>query len=349
MRCEWCRRMSAFVLAEWLNPGPPLQEVEEMDLLPQAQTRRCQNIKSRKNPDVQCPFSAIHGDYCARHYKNPNAWVPRAPAAIASVNASAAASRLQRAWRRAAPLLSWKQQGPAANDLSVATNDKELYSFEPVSKIPRPYLFSFADERKNIWIFDIRTLVHYMGAGTPSQNPYTREQLSEKVMARLHARIAWLRSRKYQIVHVNTDVLTPEQLWNQKILDSFLKIEALGYYVNSDWFRAMRLYDHQAFYQKMFNLWEWRLGLSNADKERVVPGHMAAGARRLFKFTPDVNQDRDRGWWERNNLSLIESFIGRAADKEQQKLGAMYILMGLVQVSRPAAAALPWVVETVYA
>ncbi len=260
-----------------------------------------------------------------------------------------AAVKIQRIWRRSSPLLAWRQQGPAANSLSLGTNDKELYSFEGVEKIPRPYLFSFADERKNIWVFDIRTLVHYMGVGTPSQNPYTREQLSARTMEKVHARIAWLRSRKYQIVHMNTDVLTPEQIWNQKILDSFLKMEALGYYVNSDWFRAMRHYEHTAFYQKMFNLWEWRLGLSNADKERIVPGHMAAGARRLFKFTPDENRDRDKGWWERTNLALIENFIGRAVDKEQQKLGAMYILMGLVQVSRPAAHALPWVVETVYA
>jgi hypothetical protein len=55
--------------------------------------------------------------------------------------------------------------------------------------------------------------------------------------------------------------------------------------------------------------------------------------------------DKTKAWWEKKNLALIEAFIGRAQDKEQRKLGAMYVLMALVQASRPAARALPWIVE----
>ena len=55
--------------------------------------------------------------------------------------------------------------------------------------------------------------------------------------------------------------------------------------------------------------------------------------------------DKGRAWWEKQNLNLISSFVTRAQDKENKKLGAMYVLMALVQVSSTAARALPWVTE----
>jgi hypothetical protein len=254
-----------------------------------------------------------------------------------------AVRKIQRAWRLHSPLLRFTQQGPAANDRALANNTTELYSLGPIDEIPATYLFSFPDSRKAIWLFDIRTLSHSLGAGHPQENPYTRESLSQGAMESLHRRISWLRKRKYQIQHVNTDVLTPEQLWNQKVLDVFLKIEALGYYASCDWFHEMSAYSHEYFYRRLFDLWNYRLGLTPAQKEQVVPGHLRGGAQRLFRTPPEDLAPKERAWWQRTNLEIIDAFVTRAADKEFRKLGAVYVLMGLVQVSREAARALPWV------
>jgi hypothetical protein len=178
-------------------------------------------------------------------------------------------------------------------------------------------------------------------------NPYTRESLPTGALARLQSRITWLRQRGYQIQHVTTDVLTPEQIWNQKVLDVFLKIEALGYYANADWFHALPQPHLIVLYRRLGGLWEWRLGLSPLEKESIVPGHADAGERRLFKFVAEDHFDKSRGWWARQVLAVAEALVGRAVEEEQRKLGAMYVLMGLVQVSRAAAVALPWVLELV--
>ena len=352
-RTVCCQRVLYWLFAaiDWyskneLNPGP-LDEVEEMAELI---GRRCQNSKSRAHPDVQCPLAANHGDYCYRHYKNPRRFVaPRVGAGkegweepAAGAGAEAAAGRIQRAWRRAAPRIRWRGQGPAANAPELANNDTELYSFDPLSSIPQAYFFSFADLRKAIWAFDIRTLAHSMGTGFASMNPYTRETLPAQAVACLQARVAWLRARGYQIQHIMTDVLTPEQLWNQRVLDVFLKIEALGYYANADWFHALQEFHLIILYKRLSALWEWRLGLTPLQKEAIVPGHADPGERRLFKIVADDHFEKPRGWWARQVLSVIEAFVGRAAEAEQRKLGAMYVLMGLVQVSRAAAMALPW-------
>ena len=242
-------------------------------------------------------------------------------------------------WRRKAPLHRYKYQGPAINAIDLAMNDTELYTLDSTSKIPFVYRLSFSDMRKTIWMFDIRTLVHSMGTGFPSQNPYTRDEFTEQTMKRIHARIAWLRSRKYHILHANTDVLTADQLWNQAVLDIFLKIESLGYYVSCDWYHAMSKADHYNFYKKMYDLWEYRLGLTRSEKEHIIPGPYV-----LFRFDADDAFEKSKNWWAKKNLILIEAFITKGHDKEYKKLGTMYVLMGFVQVSTQAAAALPWVV-----
>lgn len=310
--------------------------------------RKCRNVKSRTNPDTQCPFLATQGDYCSRHFKNPRPFnvkikVPESPRAFTRAD-HASIKKIQQLWRRRAPFRRFCLQGPAMNAIDLATNSTELYSLEPINMIPPTYFISFSDESKAIWVFDIRTLVHSMGTGFPSQNPYNRGEFTGRAKDKIHRRIEWLRSRKYNILHVSTDTLTPAQAWNQAVLDIFLKIESLGYYVSCDWYHALNTMDHINFYKKLYDLWNWRLNITRAQKEIIVPGHMS-GPTRIFRFDPSDVIDKGRTWWEKQNLSLITSFVTRAQDKENKKLGAMYILMALVQVSPNAARALPWIVE----
>lgn len=303
----------------------------------------CKNIKSRKNPDVQCPITASDGEYCRRHSKHPVPFTPsvKTPSVhIPTRRQHAAVKTLLRFWRLYAPFRRYRSQGPAANALSLAINTTELYSLECVKTIPDIYRFSFSDSKQCIWLFDIRTLTHSLAKATPQQNPYTREPLSSAIMEKLHARIAWLRSRKYQIVYTNTDVLTPEQIWNQHVLDFFLKIEALGYYVSSDWFHAMSIQQHAVFYERLRNLWDWRLGLSLAEKDAIVPGHGT-----LFRIVAKEYLFKSLRWWQTASITLIERFVTGSDRREKQTLGALYVLMALTAASAEAAAALPWVAD----
>lgn len=217
-------------------------------------------------------------------------------------------------------------------------NHTELYTFEPITHIPQHYVISIIDERKVIWVFDVRTLVHSMTQGAPSHNPYTREPFLERANQKIHRRIEWLRRRKYPILHTNTDTLSAEQIWKHKVLDVFLRIEALGYYVNCEWFHRLSLEDHKRFYSALFSLWGWRLQLSVADKERIVP---MDGAQ-LFRFHPDEMPTKTLTWWQKGTLSLIDTFISKGCAKEDKKMGAMYSLMALTTVSPAAAEALHW-------
>ena len=304
--------------------------------------RVCLNIKSRANPDIQCPLSATHGEYCSRHYKNPRPFHKPSNKEFTTYSRSdkKAIDKIQKFWRITYPLYKFRHQGPAANDTSLAMNHTELYSLDPITTVTKHYLITFSDENKSIWAFDIRTIVQTMANGFKSTNPYTRTDFTVRAKEQIHRRIAWLNKRHYPVVHINSDILTEEQCWNHMVLDVFLKIDALGYYASCEWYHELNLYQHIRFYRHLFLLWEFRLGLTRADKERVVPTHAT-----LFRFHPDEPPTKTIQWWRRNTLSLIEAFITRSSEKEQQKLGAMYILMALTRVSYKAAEAWPWLVE----
>lgn len=312
--------------------------------------RKCSNIKSKKHKDQPCTFPATHGDYCSRHSKNPIRFVPPSKAVSSVVPTRStiqAARKLQKFWRQWSVRARWNRQGPAANFREIAANQTEVYSLDSLDSIPSLFFFSFSDESKTIWAFDIRSLSHLVSEGNEIVNPYTRQTLSSQVLKRIHARIVWLRERKYPILYATGENMSQEQLWNQKVLDVFFKMEALGYRASCRWFDGMNHTEHMTFYRRIHRLWSYQLGLTAQEKEAIVPGYNA-GLTKLFRLAPDrlENQNHDLKWWRRANLNLILEFLTRAPQKSQQGLGALYVLMALVQVVPEAAEAYPWVRES---
>jgi hypothetical protein len=351
MRFNFCTFLFVRLVATFSG-----QSVEEMETLQQSSfhtetiVRKCINIKSRKTPDLQCRLNAVQGDYCSRHYKHPCRFLGQA---ILSEKRStraevAAAKRIQAFWRMKAPYYMMFRQGIGRLHRHESRNKTELYSFDAVEAIPALYYFSFVGEDGGLWSFDIRSLGQILSIGNLKQNPYTRQPLSDHIIRKIHSRIAWLRKRKYTILYPTGADLTTEQLWKQKVLDVFMRIDSLGYYVSCDWFHSMSTKDHIDFYKTVYDVWNVRLGLTAAEKERIVPGH-ANPMKLLFVATPALLESRERSksWLEKLNLMLIYSFVSRSPDKEQQKLGAMYCIMGLVTVNEDAAEGFPWVVQAI--
>lgn len=255
--------------------------------------------------------------------------------------------RVQHFWRKWIARQRFRRQGPAANFHDVASNQTEVYSLDSIGSIPRSFFFSFADEKKNIWVFDIRSLSHLVTEGNEIVNPYTRVLLESSTLQKIHQRIVWLRERKFPILYATGENMTQEQIWNQKVLDVFFKMEALGYRASCRWFDEMTFTDHLMFYRRLHRLWMYQLGLSNMEKEAIIPGHNS-GQTKLFRHAPDriESQNHDLRWWRRANLNLILEFLSRSPQKSQQSLGALYILMALVQIVPEASDAYPWIRES---
>ncbi len=311
--------------------------------------RKCQNIKSRRHKNAPCSAPATHGDFCARHAKNPIRFASQKPSLfltrIHTRSDIQAVNRIQKVWIKWAARRRFLTQGPAANILEISQNDTEVYSLEPLATIPKVFLFSFADPSKTIWTFDIRSLSHLLTESSEPVNPYTRQPIEASVLHRIHTRLLWLRKRKYPTLHQTGENLTQAQLWNQKVLDVFFKMDALGYRASCRWFEDMEKDDHELFYARLYRLWTYQLGLTSHEKEEILPG-----CTKIFKQTPErvITANHDLKWWRRTNLNMILEFISRGATKSQQALGALYVLMSMVQIMPEAAEAYPWILQTVH-
>lgn len=309
--------------------------------------RKCQNIKSRRHSSAPCNSAATHGDFCSRHFKNPTRFQSQKPSLflnrILTRSDHQAVLSIQKFWKKWAAHQRFHCQGPAANCREVSQNSTEVYTLESLDTIPTVFFFSFADDSKSIWSFDIRSLSHLLKEGAEPQNPYTRQPLSHIILEHIHSRLQWLRQRKYPILHETGENLTQEQIWNQKVLDVFFKMDALGYRASCRWFEEMDVDDHTLFYSRLYRLWMYQLGLSNQEKEEILPG-----CTKIFKQTPEraITSNHDIRWWRRNNLNMILEFITRGTTKSQQSLGALYILMAIVQVMPEAAESYPWILES---
>jgi hypothetical protein len=312
--------------------------------------RRCANIKSRSHSDVRCPAPATHGDFCGRHQKKPIRFFDRKSndqRNIYTRSQSGSIIKLQGWWRRYSSPKKWHRQGPAIFDRSLSQNDTEVYLLEPITTIPQVFFFSYADKKKHIWSFDIRSLLQIMSQGQHLQNPYTREPFPEKIVNSFRSRIEWLRKRKFALLYGLEETMTPEQEWNQRVLDIFMKLEALGYLSNTQWFHNLSIDSQQKYYRTLYNLWYYRLGLSHTEKEEICPGHLSASTR-LFRQSPDeaIRSHKEIRWWRRTNLGIIQNLITRSQTKASRGLGALYAIMGFVTVSLQAREAYPWIAES---
>lgn len=314
------------------------------------QFRRCASVKSRKHPDAQCASNASQGDFCQRHSRRPIRFFDRRrndQRIIYTRSHGSNAGKIQRWWRLLISNKRRRTQGLFVNLRELIHNTTEVYSMEPTSSIPQVFFFSYADTQKNGWGFDIRSLVHLTSQGQPLQNPYTRELFPDTTLAMFRKRVEWLRAKEYPLLYVYDEVLTSEQIWNQRVLDVFMKIEAMGYLLNTKWFHELTSREHRNLYRALYQLWTWRLGLSADEKEEICPGYNLTSTRLFYHIPEDMNRvHQDLKWWKKKNLNLIHSLVTRGTSKSLRALGALYVVMGLVQVSEEVAEAYPWVFES---
>jgi hypothetical protein len=314
---------------------------------------RCVSIRSKKKPGERCEAKAKKGDFCARHCKSKILW----SADGKSVNAcdvpatkpltrkqTSAIQIIHKFWLRYGRRYHRNLHGPAIFTPSIAQNDKDVFTFQPISTIPYSYHFSYTDSAKHVWIFDIRFLVQLLHYGQVIKNPFSQEDLPASVLERLESAVSSLRRQGLAIVYTDEVELTPEQVWNQKVLDVFLKINSLGYGVNILWFETMNIRHHENFYIHLHVIWDT---VGEDEKEIIVPGY-STGRAPLFRWFPDhiIGRGQDVKWWRKCNLGLMNALVTRGQTRTAQSSGALHVLTALANSYPPVAESFNWLVYT---
>jgi len=309
--------------------------------------RQCSNIKSKKHPDVQCTYSASDGEFCSRHYKRPVRFQEKGTlTATPTIKHNSAANRIQRFWKYQVGFLRFRRQGPASQIPEISDNNTDICTLESVSSIPLLYRWSYADAKKHIWLFDIRSLsmLRSQDSKTTLLNPYTREEFSLIANDMFQKRCANLRAHKYCLLHTNDVDLTETQVWHQNLLDMTMKYDMLGYHMSLDWFSQLNREQCYTLYYELWELWMYRLQLPSSIKNKVVP-RWNDETSLLFKWLPaEIRNKRDIKWWQKNLLEILNRLVS-AVLKEHRTLGALYGMTGLAMASPTVREFYPWLVE----
>jgi hypothetical protein len=234
--------------------------------------------------------------------------------------------------------------GPCTFVPAEAENESDLLTLDSTSQIPLTYRFSYIDLH-NVWLFDIRFFVQLLHHGSELKNPFNQTPLTQTIIGHIQKRIEILRARGQPVIYVEEGELTPEQIWNQKVLDIFLKMNSLGFPVNLVWFDMMTVKTHERFYTRLYNLWNHHLQISDEQKETMVPGHLA-GRAPLFRWTPEhiTSRPQELKWWRKQSLGLMKAFLTRGQDTVTQNSNVLTILTALASCHRFVAEAFPWLV-----
>jgi len=301
---------------------------------------KCQHVKSKKEPEKQCDHSATKGTFCSVHDRCKKKLLWTRPIAMLTRTQRAAGQRVLRFLLRTTRAQRLKRHGPAYFTPTIANNESDIYTLDPVSSIPLTYRFSYLDPNSNVWLFDSRFLMGSMQYERTVMNPFTQEEIPAQVLSRLQGLSEFLQRHSLPLLYVTEDSLTPEQRWNQKVLDVFLRIRTHGYGVNVVWFESMTISTHSRFYTRLYDLWNTELNLTEQDKERIVPRYSTT----LFTQHPNrlMYEYHTLKWWMKHNLSVMHTLLTASPEKGNRGCGALYILTALAQVNPDVAQAYPW-------
>jgi len=234
----------------------------------------------------------------------------------------------------------WRQ-GPAFLVPELSNNTTDFYSMEDVVSIKKSMLFSFIDEEKKVYSFDVRSLAALLEKKS-YENPYTRQLISEKNIKQAMEFIRWCRRKGINTRWEPIQPDTPDQVFQLKVTDLFQKIDELNYYTDASWFIGLNVNSLRRLYVELYDIWYHRAGLSNDMRSQIIPS-----PARPFRYSiREIIGLKNLAILQKINLDMIRMFISAALDKSDRSLGAMYILTALTLVNDNCAAAYPWLFES---
>ena len=220
-----------------------------------------------------------------------------------------------------------KERGPGFTDRKICNNDEDFYTFEELDKISDKYFYSYRDNNDLVWGFDIRSFKKLLDMNY--DNPYTTEKISDEIKEKVNQEID-------KLSQLNNNVLIQQEVMNdrktiikQRITDLFSQIEISGYSCSIEWLLDLQIHKLKKLYRCLEDIWNYRANLSNEVKRRIVPPN-----GRVFVYPiQEINNYTNK----LDLLDVITNEVSKftlAQDLSDQKLGFMYFLIGLGNVSQ---------------
>lgn len=261
------------------------------------------------------------------------------------MNTTLSAKKIKRWLRRRVLIKKQKRQGYAVLVPELSNNTTDFFSMEDIITVPKSMLFSFLDEDKKVYAFDVRSIAMLLEQKPEDgtyKNPYNRQTISQGNLKKAISFVRWCRKKGIDTRWKPIEPTTPDQVFQLKVTDLFQKIDELSYYTNAQWFIKLNVNGLRRFYVELYDIWYHRAGLSNELRNTIIPS-----PARPFRFSiREVIGLKNLELLRKINLDMIRMFISAAVDKSDRSLGAMYILTALTLVCTECSTSYPWLFES---
>jgi hypothetical protein len=242
-----------------------------------------------------------------------------------------------------------KLHGPARVKRELCVNETDFYTMEPIKDIQYNQFFSFKDKDGTIYGFDILSLYTLLtGDSSTVKNPYNRKPLPSSLMRDIKNIVHLSKILNFNVTikcedEVKTNVCPKKEL-ELLCISLFQHIDHLGNYTDRNWFWSLDNRQLVRFLHELNDIWCYRAQLTNEMKRDIcppignpfmnVPINMISYQLPLFEL-------------KRVALNVIEQMVKRGVSESNRSLGANYVLCALTLVNYRAAAAMPWLYQSV--
>lgn len=235
-----------------------------------------------------------------------------------------------------------KTQGIGIIDKSKCINQEDFYTLDNINDIEEKYFFSYEKGGK-IFFFDIRSFRKLLK--NTKINPYTQEEIPLYVIFSFKKRLEELKKNNISVKYQNLTNMTPEQKFNNCVLEIFQKIDMLNVAaggIDMKWFTDLNIAQLKMLYKTMEDIWNYRANLTNELKQLIVPEHnvFMIPVYHICSYTPP-----DKRKLQYILLNEINKLISSSTDNIHRTTGSYYVLTALVEISPECASALPWLIQ----
>lgn len=283
--------------------------------------------------------------------------------------------KLQRYIRKSLQLLKKNTHGPAFNNRQLCVNDSDFFTLDELKDIPNDDFFSFSDEKKFIYGFNIDSIIQLILKSDENYfeqfsrkikhrhttnskpklcyyqfikllynhyskikiiNPYTRFVIDNKIKLKAIRLYARKEYDINRIEHV-VEVIDIKTLVKNKCLSIFQKIDMFGYQTDINWLYDQNQTVLKIFYKKLALLWNFEFGLNNEARYKIAHSH------NIFVNLHDIMiSKQDKYTLLDKILEPVNAMVSNGRTDADKQSGCIIVLYALAFINNRCVMANPW-------
>ena len=250
---------------------------------------------------------------------------------------------IQTAWRLHAYKKYNLLRGPALWKRELCNNKEDMYSTDNIETITPINFFSLLDDDNFIYGFHIETIYKYIEINSNKKeinNPYNNKPISNTIIN--HIKILYLYSKGQSgFKNIENELPNnPEFTIKSKVLKVFQKMDELNNYTDIDWFLKLTHLELLKLIHLLRDLWGYRMELTEKNKLCITDNGL------IFSKGSDYYKRLKFHDLRIDIIDELEKLVFQGKTRDDQYLGSLVILTGLVDISNKCAIAYPWLVQS---